>query len=555
MSSFLSLDSNIFSIWAVRGLSIVLFGILYAVYTREATVLRKVPGPFLASITKLWVVAKQRSFKRPLVDMELHRIYGPIVRVAPNEVMVSSPKAFRTIYGAGSHFAKGEWYIGASDCGWSGPDSLDFLSEKNMEKYRHQRRAIGPAYSEKYMRDIEANLDNMIAKNIDIMHQRAGQSQDLDTFLNMFASGQLLPSFSSSLLALTLPDCLSTATFSEAKNLVELGRPDEVIHSIHRAWKYMHVAGYFPTCHRLGKWCTHGTGLAWLTRIIQLLSPLMEGRPRVKNVSSLPHEHAFAFTVNHIRERLARRDDNSTLTDERPTDIAAKLIQLQVEKGQLSDSWIVGCCLQNYAAGSETIAITISALINATVTHGCQKRIHQEIDSARRAGMLSRPPKLREMKDRLPYLSACLSESQRLHPVVGMPLVRTVPEGGCELEGMFLPAGTTVGINPWVLARDKSLYGEDAEIWRPERWLEYSQEKLKSLETYNATFGTGARSCPGKHLAQAIYTKAIPMLFSDFEWSFTDPDAEKVLQCTFSTRFVKLMMEWKVRDKATTETR
>ncbi|KAG4442450.1 hypothetical protein IFR05_002052 [Cadophora sp. M221] len=316
--------------------------------------------------------------------------------------MVSSPKAFRIIYGTGSHFRKGEWYIGTSDCGWSGPDNLDFLNEQNMEKYRAQRRAIGPAYTESYMREIESNLDAIVAKNIWIMHQRARQSVDLDFFFNMFAS-----------------DCLSIATFSKAKNLVELNKADESIHFIHRAWN-----------------------LAWPKRLIQLLSPLMDGKGRTSKMSSLPPEHAFAFPIKHIQQRMAQRDGKSpSPTDEGPADIAAKLLQLQAEKGQLTDKWIMSMCMTNYGAGVETIGITISAFLNSIVTHGCQERIHQEMVSATKAGKLSNPPKLREMKENLPYLSACLSESQRLHPVIGMPLVRTVPAGGCELEGKFLPAG------------------------------------------------------------------------------------------------------------------
>lgn len=97
--SLLDFDATLASHWLMRGSIAVLIGILYLVYTREGTPLRKIPGPFLASITKLWIVNKQRSFKRPEVDIGLHEEYGTIVRVAPNEVMVSSPKAFRTIYG------------------------------------------------------------------------------------------------------------------------------------------------------------------------------------------------------------------------------------------------------------------------------------------------------------------------------------------------------------------------------------------------------------------------------------------------------------------------
>lgn len=92
--------------------------------------------------------------------------------------------------GAGSNFSKGEWYRATGDEGWTDPESLDFLAEKNMEKYRRQRRAIGPAYTEHAMREYEPRIDEAVQKDIDIMHQRAGESVDIDVFLNLFASGQ-----------------------------------------------------------------------------------------------------------------------------------------------------------------------------------------------------------------------------------------------------------------------------------------------------------------------------------------------------------------------------
>lgn len=96
-----------------------------------------------------------------------------------------------TVKGAGSNFRKGDFYVATGECGWAGPDNLDFLGEQDIEKYRIQRRAVGPAYTEKSMYDVEDKIDTAIKKDIKIMHERAGQSVDLDIFFNMFASGLL----------------------------------------------------------------------------------------------------------------------------------------------------------------------------------------------------------------------------------------------------------------------------------------------------------------------------------------------------------------------------
>jgi cytochrome P450 len=47
---------------------------------------------------------------------------------------------------------------------------------------------------------------------------------------------------------------------------------------------------------------------------------------------------------------------------------------------------------------------------------------------------------------------------------------------------MWLAGGTVVGINPWVAARDKEVYGEDSEIFKPERWLDADEKGLKAME-------------------------------------------------------------------------
>ncbi|KUJ24373.1 cytochrome P450 [Mollisia scopiformis] len=510
--------------------------LLWIILTREATPLRKIPGPFLASITRLWIVQKQRSFQRPLVDIDLHKKYGPIVRIAPNEVLISSPQAFRTVYGAGSNFRKGDWYIGTSACGWSGDDNLDFLNEQNVEKYRTQRRAVGPAYSEASMKDLEPQIDEVLEKDISIMRQRA--------------------------------DCYSMTSFSKSKDLVEKNEVDGSIHAIHAAWKYMHVIGYFPLLHRALTAVLHiaSSGSTSIIHMINTFFPFIERETRGAKTTS---DNPFAFPILNVEARFEARKSSSLdpKSQHVPNDIAGKLFQLQADKGVLKDHWVMNMVMTNFGAGVETTAIVVSTLINNIVSHpGCQEKVHAELDKARKEGRIGKIPQLREMKEQLPYLNACLMESMRMHSVVGMPLVRVVPEGGVELEGKWLPAGTTVGINPWVLCRDKFLYGEDADEWRPERWLEYSPDKLKylgmlpyamaacfssltSTETYSVSFGTGARSCPGKYLAQAVYTKMIPMLFQDFEWSYTNPEAKKVLQCTFSVRYMKLMMQWKLREQ------
>lgn len=75
-----------------------------------------------------------------------------------------------------------------------------------------------------------------------------------------------------------------------------------------------------------------------------------------------------------------------------------------------------------------------------------------------------------------------MKEAMRMHPGVSYPLERLLPAGGADLCGKKLREGTNVGINPVVVHQNREIYGDDAALFRPERWLEADAEQLKLME-------------------------------------------------------------------------
>lgn len=70
----------------------------YCIYQRLFSPLSRIPGPFWASLTPLWKLLsfKNGNFHETIVS--LHQKYGKLVRIAPNEVIISDGAAIRQIY-------------------------------------------------------------------------------------------------------------------------------------------------------------------------------------------------------------------------------------------------------------------------------------------------------------------------------------------------------------------------------------------------------------------------------------------------------------------------
>jgi cytochrome P450 len=127
---------------------------------------------------------------------------------------------------------------------------------------------------------------------------------------------------------------------------------------------------------------------------------------------------------------------------------------------------------------------------------------------------------------RKPLMSAPADQYAGMHPAVGLLLERVVPAGGAKLEDVFLPEGTVVGMNPWVAARDKSVYGDDAYEFKPERWLEADEQQLKLMERNFMAFGSGARTCLGKNISILEMSKLVPQILRQYDFELSHPDKE-----------------------------
>ena len=68
--------------------------------------LHDIPAPFPAAWTNLWLMYQCRRGKRYQAVDDMHKKYGPLVRIQPHHVSVADADAIQTIYGHGNGFLK-----------------------------------------------------------------------------------------------------------------------------------------------------------------------------------------------------------------------------------------------------------------------------------------------------------------------------------------------------------------------------------------------------------------------------------------------------------------
>ena len=80
-------------------------------YQRLLNPVSKLPGPWYTKFTSLVIKYHEFSASRRIFVHQLHKEYGPVVRIASNEVSFATLDAIREIYASGgSGYDKTEFY-------------------------------------------------------------------------------------------------------------------------------------------------------------------------------------------------------------------------------------------------------------------------------------------------------------------------------------------------------------------------------------------------------------------------------------------------------------
>ncbi|PMD33301.1 cytochrome P450 family protein [Hyaloscypha variabilis F] len=457
--------------------------LIYSTFRALSSPLRGIPGPFLARFTRFWKLREiyKGSFEK--TNIKLHQKYGQIVRIAPNEYSIDDPEAVKIIYGLGSKFVKSPWYIASGNADPHAPK--DLFTDRNPTRHAANRRKVASAYSMTALAQLEPFVDecSSILRTSFVEFANQKKTINMAHWMQCYAF-----------------DVVGEITVAKRFGFLNAGEDiDGIMRDIHKYLIHASHVGVYSELHRP------------ISKVLSLFR-------RSKGISA-----TMQFTQNQLQSRLSKMDIENI---DSKGDFLSKLLRLHAdnpEKVTMTDVFMT--CMTNIGAGSDTTGISLSAVIYYLCKYPeVMRKLRNEIDGLAEKGEISDPVTFAQAQ-RMPYLQAVLKEALRMHPATGLPLGRVVPEGGAVIARKMFPAGAVVGVNSWVAHANTDVFGLDASVFRPERWL-VDKDRYNGMDKYFFAFGMGSRTCIGKNISLLEMTKLIPQLVRNFDFELAEPGAD-----------------------------
>ncbi|KAI0425971.1 cytochrome P450 [Xylaria sp. FL1042] len=118
----------------------------------------------------------------------------------------------------------------------------------------------------------------------------------------------------------------------------------------------------------------------------------------------------------------------------------------------------------------------------------------------------------------LPYTMAAFYEALRLYPPIPFE-IRECEQATTLPDGTFLPDKAIIVWSLWAMNRSKRIWGEDANVFKPERWFTEDGKLMAKSPSEFPVFYGGPRTCLGKRMAEVIATQVIATMLLMFEFT------------------------------------
>ncbi|KAF2249404.1 cytochrome P450 [Trematosphaeria pertusa] len=404
------------------------------------------PGPFLGRASLFWRFQHTAGGKIHIAIEELHRQYGPIVRISPNELSFASVESWRVIYG---HASPGKEVMRKSpfyDIYGSGFRHSCIGSERDPKKHGNMRRMLSAAFSQRALLEQEAIVASTIDRFVEVLGEQMKSGTEA---LNMTKWYEMV-SF----------DILGEMAFGESFHSIETGQP--------HFWSDLILEHlYFITL------IDNLSRLPFAATIFRTLFP---STLIAKNRNS-----------EFSRKQVERRLNSQSLRKDFLTHLVQKVRDGEVQREEMT-------------AHVSTLAIaggeTVSTFLAGTTFFLLKKPSAMEkLSSEIRNAFPSYEAINAQKAQQLPYLQAVIHEGLRMYPPgsQGFPRVST----GFELHSRYIPPGAEVYTSAWAVTHDPEYWDSPMEFV-PERWLE---SKSQDMREASQPFSLGPRGCLGRNFA------------------------------------------------------
>ena len=186
----------------------------------------------------------------------------------------------------------------------------------------------------------------------------------------------------------------------------------------------------------------------------------------------------------------------------------------------LNDHQIVADAAMNYlSAGRDTTAQSLTWTLYLLLRHpaivsNILSELSEKSTSSARTISLSFSA---VQPGSLPYTTATFNESLRLYPPVPVEL-KECTAATVFPDGTLLPTGAVVMWAPWAMGRSMQIWGQDADDFRPERWLDANSDQPITKSAFEfPVFNGGPRACLGKKMAELLAVYVIAALVWEYE--------------------------------------